>query len=109
MFLRSLSSLSHQSQMITLLPSRTKRFELRQQFPGAFGILRDSKCLAPREFQQFVVAQRLSERKGCVAVLPRAKKFPWAALFQVALRDFKAVRGGHHGFQALAGFPRDRP
>ena len=54
-----------------------------------------------------MIAQRLRDGKGGVAVLARAEKFAGAALLQVLLGDFETVGSGDHRLDARASLARD--
>jgi hypothetical protein len=45
--------------MIAFSPSRTQRFEFRNNFRGAFWFFGQRKCFAARELQNLTIAQRL--------------------------------------------------
>src|ERR1700719_5308628 len=79
------------SELVSFSPSGTERLEFRNHFVGSLLIFRKRECFAARKFEKFVVAQRLSDAEGGVAVLTRAKKFSWTALLQIALGYLEAV------------------
>src|SRR5580658_4310520 len=103
----SIPRLAYGCKQIALAPAGADRFQALDDFCGALGIFCEREGFAARELQDFVVAQRLGDGKGGVAVLARAEKLSGTALLQILLGNLETVGGGDHGFNAGASFAGD--
>jgi hypothetical protein len=67
------------------------------------GIGSEGEGFAAGEFEEFFVAQGVSDVEAQVAGLAGAEKFAGAAEKEIRFGDFETVGGAHHGFEASAG------
>src|SRR5712691_12939343 len=94
------SRLPYRGELVAPLPFRPEVVKDAAAFRLGFRVFDQRKRLAPRQLEQFAVAQRIGNVEAQLAVLARAEKLPRPAQLQVNLRDLKAVCGAYHGFQA---------
>src|SRR5215472_3997766 len=90
--------------MIAAPPFSRENSENALQFFARGSVFDKSQGLFAREFEQFLVAQRVCHMKSQLSGLPRSKKLSRAAQLEVRFGDFKAIRGAHDGVEPRARF-----
>jgi hypothetical protein len=83
--------LANRRELVSFSPGGAERFELRDYLIGALLIFGKRERFAAREFEEFVVAQRLCDAEGGIAMLARAEKLSRAALLQIALGYLETI------------------
>ena len=90
--------------MIPPLPLAGKRAQGVLQSVLLSGIVNQRKGLAPREFKQFAIAQRIGDVEAQIPSLARAEKFSRTAELKIGFRDLESIGCAHHGLEPRAGF-----
>src|SRR2546430_1320491 len=97
-------SLSHFRQMVPALPLAGQHAQNALQFFPLRSIFDERESLLARQFEQFLVANRIRDVKAKFAGLPRTEEFARAAKQEIRFRDVESVRRAHHGVEPRAGF-----
>src|SRR3989442_13935680 len=92
------SRLPNRGELVAPLPFRPEVVKDAAAFRLGFRGFDQRKRLAPRQLEQFAVAQRIGNVEAQLAVLARAEKLPRTAQPQADLSDLQAVCGAHPPF-----------
>src|SRR5438046_2377995 len=96
--------LSHLRQMVPALPLAGQHAQNALQFFPLRSIFDERESLLARQFEQFLVANRIRDVKAKFAGLPRTEEFARAAKQEIRFRDVESVRRAHHGVEPRARF-----